>query len=130
MSDSTQSSLSSFMKKKISEKSSKGTSKLSNSSANFNNKKKSNSSNEDGQNQEPEMTEEEQVAEAKKASRNKASNRDQSGMIKRMFIQNIIKYTLLIASLVVFAFGLLRAVPLFAEFLGGFLHKLFMGAFK
>lgn len=131
MPEKTETSLSSFMKKKISEKSSKNIATKNSGQSTISGIKnqKGKSTGKEGEGQDNEMTEEEQIEEAKKVSKGKAANRDESAMIKKMVIQSIVKYTLIVAGLVLFALGLMQVVPRFAEFLGGFLHQMFMGAF-
>lgn len=69
-----------------------------------------------------------ELEEAKKASRNKAGERDQVEMFKKLLIQNIMKYTLLIAMLAIFAIGIIKSGPAIVKFFNGFLSKILLGA--
>jgi len=118
------SKLSEFMKKKISDKSKNK--KISNITGQKKNNVKANS--DDKEKNQEDLSEEEQLEEAKKASRNKAAQQDQSGMIKKMIIENIIKYTLLTALLVLFAIGLIKFGPAMVKFFNGLLSKILFSA--
>lgn len=118
------SKLSEFMKKKISDKSKNK--KISNASGQNKNNNKAGS---DDKEQSPDdLSEEEQLEEAKKASRNKSAQQDQSGMIKKMIIENIIKYTLLTALLVLFAIGIIKFGPAMVKFFNGLISKMLFSA--
>lgn len=79
-------------------------------------------------NKEEELSEEEQLEEAKKASKNKAKDIDQTEMIKKLIMENIIKYTVLIGSLIVLTYGIINFAPAVAGALKGMLHELFVSA--
>ncbi len=80
---------------------------------------------------EEEMSDEEKLEEAKKVSRGKAQNYGPSSeMIKKMFIEYIAKYTLMIVLLVGFAYGVIKLSPAFFEFMHGLFFNLFVGSLK
>lgn len=126
----TESLLVNFMKKQVENKISKqfdvkkSTASLKNS-AEKNNKKK-NSTKQDA-NQDSEMSEEEKLAEAKKESISKAGERDQTEMIKKLIIENIAKYVLLIALLVTTALGVIKLGPILAGFFHGLFFRIIIG---
>ncbi len=129
MSEQNKNPLASFMKKQISEKSSKNNLSRAGqkkSPGSIGGKQKANKEN----SQEEEMSEEEQLQEAKKASRYKAAGHDQSEMIKKLFIESIAKYTLLIAVLVIFAIGMIELGPTLLSLLNGLIFKVLMGALQ
>lgn len=74
------------------------------------------------------MTEEEELEDAKKASRNKAAETNQTEMIKKMIIENIVKYVILISVLVIVAIGLIESGPAFFGAISGLIHEIFMSA--
>ena len=118
------------MKKQISEKSSKK--KIATKISNNPGQQKNNSDSAKDENENPnqeEMTEEEQLEEAKKASKGKAGEYDQSEMIKKMIIENVTKYTLIIAIFVTLAIGVIKVGPSFFAMISGLFSKLFMSAF-
>jgi hypothetical protein len=55
--------------------------------------------------------EEKELDEVKKSSSAKAAGRDQTQMVKKMIVEAILKYTLLISVLAVFAIGLIKSGP-------------------
>lgn len=77
-----------------------------------------------------EMTEEEKLEEAKKESRGKLANTDQTEMLKKLFIESIAKYVLLITLLVVSAIGVIKLGPVFLEFLHGLFFRVLVGGAK
>ena len=77
---------------------------------------------------EEEMTEEEELEEAKKESRNKAAQTDQTEMFKKLIIENIVKYTVLIAVLIIFAFAVIKFGSAFLAMVNGLIFKALMGA--
>ncbi len=77
-----------------------------------------------------EMTEEEKIEEAKKESRGKLANTDQTEMLKKLFIESIAKYVLLITLLVVSAIGVIKLGPVFLEFLHGLFFRVLVGGAK
>jgi len=137
MSEQAKNSLSLFMKKQISEKSSKNN-VTKNSAAKIKNAKSSAKDKKDGEqekdeNENPEqeeMTEEEELEEAKKASKNKAAEQDQTEMFKKLILENIVKYTVIIAVMVMFAIGVIEFGPALFELLNGLIFKVLMGALK
>lgn len=125
--------LSSFMKKQISEKSSKKAiakktpSGPSKGQAAKDGKEGDAEKNQDGT---EEMTEEEQLEEAKKASRNKAAETDQTEMFKKLILENIVKYSVIIGVMVIFALGIIQLGPSFFAMLSGFVSKFLMAALR
>lgn len=127
MSKKTKESLSVFMKKQISEKSSKKTlAKKLNAAAAKNL--------EAGQNKdseikpEDEMTDEEKLEEAKKASRSKSSQQDQTEMLKKLFLENCVKYLLLIIGLILLSIAVIKYGPELVGLLNGLVFKSIIGA--
>ena len=86
MSEKTKESLSVFMKKQISEKSSKKTLAKKLNAAAAKNLQPGQEKEKEGESPEDEMTDEEKLEEAKKASRNKAAGQDQTEMLKKLFM--------------------------------------------
>jgi hypothetical protein len=132
MSEKNQQSLSSFMKKQFSEskkiqdkKGSFGPAKVSAKA-----KDDAKKDDKDGKNPEKEMTEEEKVEEAKKASMGKAARYDTSGMYKKLLIESIIKYTIIIAVLVIFALGTIKAGPAAIDFFNSLIFKTLTSDFQ
>ena len=123
MSEQVKKSLLQFMKKQISEKSSGKKSGFS-FDANLT----------EGKNEEvdkrskDEIDEEEQLEEAKKASQNKAAERNQSALMKKLLLENITKYALLITVLAVFAIAIIKCGPVVVGFFNGMIPKILMGA--
>lgn len=74
-----------------------------------------------------EMTDEEKLEDAKKESRSKVANTDQTEMIKKLILESVAKYTLLITLLVVVALGVIKLGPVFFEFLHGLFFKVLLG---
>jgi len=75
-----------------------------------------------------EMTEEEVLEDAKKGSKNKAAQYDQTEMIKKLIMENIVKYVVIISVLVVLAIGAIEIGPAFFHMLNGLLSKVLFGA--
>lgn len=130
MSEKIQQSLSSFMKKqsaakKNPEKKSSGEAAKAKAKADA---KKDKAEGKDGL--EEEMTEEEQVEEAKKASKGKAANYDTSGMYKKLIIESIVKYTIMIAVMVVFALGIIKLGPAAIDFFNNMIFKTLTSDFQ
>ena len=121
MSEQIKKSLSSFMKKQIDEKSSKKNSTTNSLANTFGAEKES-----EKNLSEEEKKEKEELTEAKKASRAKAANFDQSGMIKKLMLESIAKYTLMITLLVICAIGVIEIGPKLLESLHGLLGKLLL----
>lgn len=133
MSEESNKSLSLFMKKQISEKSSKKKTEIK-ADAIAKAKKEADKKNgieqEEVKPGEEDMTDEEKLEEAKKASRNKAAEMDQTEMFKKMLLENIVKYTVLVAVLVMFAIGIIKFGPAIMHMLDGLLTKILLGAIK
>lgn len=106
---------SSFMKKKIGEKSNK-----------IATEKKSQTSLKDPE----EMTEEEEVENAKNDSKGKAKKRDNTEMIKKLILQNIVRYVAITAFLVIMAFAIIEIFPAMLEYFHGLLYRVLMGSLK
>ncbi len=114
-----------FMKKQISEKSTKKTSLGVN---NFNpktNTKKNNNSN--PQNEE-ELSEEEQLEEAKKLSNSKAAQRNNAELLKKMVMQTASKYVIIISLLGILSFAIIEGGPVIGDFLNGLISRILLGA--
>lgn len=127
MVEKTKETLANFMKKQAINKASKqnGTKK---STPSLNSAKtKTNKENFEG---EEEMSEEEKLEEAKKESRNKAAIADQTEMFKKLILESIAKYVLLITLLVVVAIGVIKLGPVLFEMLHGLLFKVLLGDAK
>ena len=76
------------------------------------------------------MTEEEKLEEAKKESRNKAAVTDQTEMFKKLILESIMKYVLLITLLVVVAIGVIKLGPVLFDMLHGLLFKVLLSDAK
>jgi len=128
-----QKSLSSFMKKQINQKSTKTLEHYHQQHDAEQNAAKSAAASGEAPKEEKDKSEEEkaeELEEAKKASRHKAGERDQTEMYKKLFMESIAKYALLIAVLAVFSIGVIKFGPAVASFLNGFLSKILMGALQ
>lgn len=126
MSEKNQQSLSSLMKKQLKEDTKKNQAKKTATVAVA---KSDKAEKVEGENPEiEEMSEEEKLEDAKKASVNKAAQYDHSGMIKKLILESIIKYTALMAVLVIFAFGIIKLGPAFIDMFSGLLSKILFGA--
>lgn len=79
---------------------------------------------------EEEIADEEKLEEAKKESKGKAANYDQSDMIKKLIMESIVKYVVIIAIFVICALGLLKFLPTVMSMLNGALHNLFISSMK
>lgn len=121
---------SAFMKKQIDEKSKKKGSEIKASTKKKSEKSKSDSSDQENKDEtlEEEMTEEEELEDAKKASRNKAAQTDQTEMIKKMILENIVKYTALIAVITIFAFAVIKFGAAFLAAINGIVFKALMSS--
>lgn len=131
MTEKLQESLANFMKKQASSKPAKTKEAKKSAAAAKNAEAKSGEEAKEGENKqadEQEMTEEEQLEEAKKESRSKAANMDQTEMIKKMIMENVVKYVLLISLLVMFTIGLIKGGPAFFEMLHGLFFKVLLGS--
>lgn len=125
-----QNDLALFMVKKAKERAGKKSQKLTLSNLIGTNK----DSNENAANEKPksdeEIAKEEELEEAKKASKHKAAQYDQSDMIKKLILQNIIKYVVIIGSLVIFAVGVIKLGPVIGSMLNGLIFDIFMSDMK
>jgi len=121
MSEQAKKSLLHFMKKQISEKSSKinAEHKLAVSHHKSHDESKETKD-------EEEITEEEELEEAKKESMNKAAEFNQAEMMKKLALETFVKYTILVAVCVIFAIGLIQFGPAVAEFFNGVVFKALM----
>ena len=128
MSEKTKESLSVLMKKQISEKSSKKTVHKKSASAEAKNLEQGTDAEKKGADQEEEMTEEEQLEEAKKASRNKAAGRDQSEMLKKLFLETVGKYLLVVTAFAILAIGVITIGPEIVKFFNKLIYNLFLGS--
>ena len=129
MAEKNKETLANFMKKQANDKLSKQSNvKKSSSSLAF--AKNSNKGDEKEVENAEEMSEEEQLEEAKKASRNKAGATDQTEMFKKLILESIVKYVLLITLLVVAAIGLIKLGPVIFEMLHGLLFKVLFSGVK
>lgn len=79
---------------------------------------------------EEEMTEDEKLEEAKKESRNKAAQVDQTEMFKKLIMENFVKYAVLTAVLVIFAFAVIKFGSAFLTMINGIVFKALMSALK
>ena len=129
MSEKTKESLSVFMKKQISEKSSKKTLAKKLNAAAAKNLQPGQEKEKEGESPEDEMTDEEKLEEAKKASRNKAAGQDQTEMLKKLFMENCAKYLLMISMLVVLSIGVIKFGPVMVGALNGLVTKMILGSF-
>ncbi len=114
-----------FMKKQISEKSTKKTSLATN---NFNIKTNAKKNVENKSGQEEELTEEEQLEEAKKLSNNKAAQRNNAELLKKMVAETASKYLIIISLLAILAFAVIEGGPAIGEFLNGLISRALLGA--
>lgn len=130
MSEKVQQSLSTFMKKQMHDKASHKVAAKASANAASKTPNKGDAKGEEGKEgqnaEQEEMSEEEQLEEAKKASKNKAAQIDQTDMIKKMILQNIARYTLLISMILVIFVGLVKFGPAIAGFFNGMMYKALM----
>ena len=75
-----------------------------------------------------EILEEEELEEAKKESKGKAAGIDQTEMIKKLIIENIVKYTVIIGALVIFAIGTIELGPVLGDLLHGIIFDVLIGS--
>lgn len=125
-------SLSDLMKKQMSQKASKKNSgnKSSKPNAKSNKNKDENKNEEDQDQNQEEMTEEEKLEEAKKVSKGKAAQYNQNEMIKKLILENIVKYTILMSVIVIFLIGIIKFGSLILSYLNGLIFKLLMSALQ
>ena len=122
MSEQTKKSLLHFMKKQISEKSSKinAEHKLADSHHKSHDKKHDESQDEE------EIAKEEELEEAKKESMSKSAEISQTEMMKKLALETFVKYAVLAAVCIIFAIGLIQFGPAVAEFFNGIVSKALM----
>jgi uncharacterized membrane protein YdbT with pleckstrin-like domain len=123
MSEKTKESLSVFMKKQISEKSSKKTLAKKLNAAATKNLQSDSKKDKENTDSEDEMTDEEKLEEAKKLSRGKASQQDQSEMLKKLFLETAAKYTLLFVGLALLSIAVIKYGPVLIGLLNGLVFK-------
>jgi len=121
MSEQAKKSLLHFMKKQISEKSSKINADHKSAPSHH----KSHDEKHDESKDEDEKAKEE-LEEAKKESMNKAAEINQAEMMKKLALETAVKYTMLVAVCVIFAIGLIQFGPVIAEFFNGVIFKALM----
>lgn len=129
MSEKAKESLSVFMKKQISKKSSEKTQPISttkNTSQQSGDQKKEEE--QDAKSKESEMSDEEKLAEAKKASSNKAAERNQVEMFKKLILESVIKYVAAISLLAILAIGVIKLGPVIGHFFNGLIFRMMMGS--
>jgi uncharacterized metal-binding protein len=123
MSEQAKKSLLHFMKKQISEKSSKINAEHKLAGLNHKSLDEPKETKD-----EEETTEEEELKEAKKESMNKAAEINQTEMMKKLALETFVKYTILVAICVIFAIGLIQFEPAIAKLLNGIVFKILMAA--
>lgn len=130
MTQKSQEALTKFMTKQASKKlQSQNNVKKSHLNSTKNGENKNKKDEKEQENQE-EMSDEEKLAEAKKESQAKLENVDRTGMYKKLFLEAISKYVLLIALLVTIAFAIITLAPAFFEFLHGLFLRMLLGGAK
>jgi hypothetical protein len=110
-----------FMKKQISEKSSKINAEHKLAASHH----KSHDESKETRDEE-EIIEEEELEEAKKESIKKAAEINQTEMIKKLVLETFVKYAILVAVCVIFAIGLIQFGPAIVEFFNGIIFKALM----
>jgi lipopolysaccharide export LptBFGC system permease protein LptF len=125
MSEQAKKSLLHFMKKQISEKSSKINAEHKLAVSHHKSHDEKNDESKEAKDEE-EMTEEEELEETKKESMNKAAELNQAEMMKKLALETFVKYTILVAVCVIFAIGLMQFGPAIAEFFNGVIFKALM----
>jgi lipopolysaccharide export LptBFGC system permease protein LptF len=122
MSEQAKKSLLHFMKKQISEKSSKINAEHKLAVSHH----KSHDDSKETKDEEEMTEEEEELEEAKKESMNKAAELNQAEMMKKLALETFVKYTILVAVCIIFAIGLIQFGPAIAEFFNGVVFKALM----
>lgn len=129
MTGKSNSALQSFMKKQITEKSTKKN--LIEQSIFSDKNDKSGDENENEKDEEKEKLNEEEEKEkkeledAKQASRSKASQMDQTEMLKKLIVQNAVKFILIIGSMLALAYGIIEVGPkLFSSLNGALINTI------
>ncbi len=122
--------LSSFMKKQINQKSAKKPIKNT-AKKTTNPEKTEKEDNEDkNESQQEELSEEEKLEEAKKESNAKAANYDNSEMLKKLIIETVVRYGVIIGTLVIFAIAVILSGPAIMDFLHKFIHNILFSDMK
>lgn len=70
----------------------------------------------------------EELEEAKKLSRNKAAAQNQTRMLKKLFLENLLKYALIMTFLIILAIAAIKLGPTLLKSLNGIISKLFLMA--
>lgn len=122
--------LSSFMKKQISQKSAKKSVKKTEKKLTKDEKDAKENSEEKKEDEKEEMSEEEQLEEAKKESNAKAANYDNSEMLKKLIVETVVRYGIIIGTLVVFAIAVIASGPAIMEFFHGLIHNVLFSDIK
>lgn len=111
--------LSGFMKKQISQKSIKESERKSEKKiGNF----KKNQKGEDQDKEE--LSDKEKLEEAKKESNSKAANYDNSEMLKKLIIETLLRYIVVIGGLIIFAIAIITSAPAIMDFFYGIIRNL------
>jgi|APGre2960657423_1045063.scaffolds.fasta_scaffold02121_6 uncharacterized membrane protein YdbT with pleckstrin-like domain len=127
MTGKSNSALQSFMKKQITEKSTKKN--LIEQSIFSDKEDKSGDENKKDEEKEKLNEEEEkekkELEDAKQASRSKASQMDQTEMLKKLIVQNAVKFILIIGSMLALAYGIIEVGPkLFSSLNGALINTI------
>jgi hypothetical protein len=129
MTGKSNSALQSFMKKQITEKSTKKN--LIEQSIISDKNDKSDDENEKDEEKEKldeeEEKEKKELEDAKQASRLKASQMDQTEMLKKLIVQNAVKLILIIGSMLALAYGIIEVGPKLFSSLNGVLIYSILG---
>ena len=124
--------LASFMKKQITEKSIKNSvidqSLFSNNKDDKNDKEETKKETKEEKLSEEEEKEKKEVEQAKLASKMKASQMDQTEMLKKLFIQNAMKFILIIGTMLGLAYAIIEVGPKMIGSLNGAFLKAFLGS--
>lgn len=121
--------LTTLMKKQVTAKPSKKTSIFDLKTGNANAKDEKKDKNEKPKTDE-EIAEEEALEEAKKESNSKAANYNQSEMLKKLLIENIVRYGTLIGTLVILAIAVIHSGPAMMEFFHGLINSVIFSAIR
>ena len=70
----------------------------------------------------------EELEEAKKLSRSKAAEQNQTRMLKKLVLDNLLKYTALITCLIILSMAVITLGPALMQTLHGLISKLFLMA--
>jgi len=74
---------------------------------------------------EEEEKEKKELEDAKQASRSKASQMDQTEMLKKLIVQNVVKLVLIIGSMLILAYGVIEVGPkLFSSLNGALMNTI------